>query len=696
MSNRYKGAIISATPPTTTGGESGVASGAWTLEQQMQLQAAGLWPSQPLPKYIEDVFSTYLYAGTSAAGNVITNNIDLSTNGGLLWIKDRTSANTHNLFDNTRNSFLNELNSASTSGSNAGGYMTSVNTNGFTPSSNNGINGINRVNENYVSWTFRKQPKFFDVVTYTGDGSAPRAISHNLGSTPGCIIVKRTNSTGDWWVFHRSAPNIGAAYPGIGGNLYLNYTDAADNGTNPFLSAVSDSTFTLSTNQNGTMNINGATYVAYIFAHDAGGFGLTGTDNVISCGSFTGGTWPLDVNLGYEPQYVMIKSASSASSWWMFDNMRGLSQTAANAFRAETSGAEQALGGNYVGITSTGFQLKTSAGGLGLGTTNIYIAIRRGPMKVPTDGTSVFLPSAVTIPNSGTPVTVTTNFPVDLSLSQWRNGYGCISADRLRGGTISSGVVLQTFSTAAESTSIYGTAFDSNVAIKNLYNENAISYGNYAWWNFKRAPGFFDEVCWTGNSTYGRSLSHNLAVVPELLITKGRSVGSNWFVYSSFTPTSFKVGNLNNTSLFSSRLYTDVAEGLSSQPTSSVLNLDDSGRTNNSGDTYVAYLFATCAGVSKVGTYTGTAATLQIDCGFTGGARFVLIKRQDASGDWYVWDSARGIVAGNDPYLLLNTTAAEVTSTDYIDTYSAGFEITSTAPAAINASGGTFIFLAIA
>jgi hypothetical protein len=45
---------------------------------------------------------------------------------------------------------------------------------------------------------------------------------------------------------------------------------------------------------------------------------------------------------------------------------------------------------------------------------------------------------------------------------------------------------------------------------------------------------------------------------------------------------------------------------------------------------------------------------------------------------------------------LLNSTAAEVTGTDYIDTFSSGFEISSTAPAAINANGGTFIFLAIA
>jgi hypothetical protein len=46
--------------------------------------------------------------------------------------------------------------------------------------------------------------------------------------------------------------------------------------------------------------------------------------------------------------------------------------------------------------------------------------------------------------------------------------------------------------------------------------------------------------------------------------------------------------------------------------------------------------------------------------------------------------------------LLLNSSAAEVTGTDYVDTFASGFEISSTAPAAINANGGTFIFLAIA
>ena len=73
-----------------------------------------------------------------------------------------------------------------------------------------------------------------------------------------------------------------------------------------------------------------------------------------------------------------------------------------------------------------------------------------------------------------------------------------------------------------------------------------------------------------------------------------------------------------------------------------------------------------------------------------------MIKRTDSTGDWYLWDSVSGISAGNDPYWIVNTTAAPVTTTDYIDPLSSGFTITSSAPAALNASGGTYIFLAIA
>jgi len=132
-------------------------------------------------------------------------------------------------------------------------------------------------------------------------------------------------------------------------------------------------------------------------------------------------------------------------------------------------------------------------------------------------------------------------------------------------------------------------------------------------------------------------------------------------------------------------------------PTASVFSIGTYNGVNGSGDTYVAYLFATCAGVSKVGSYAGTGATQTINCGFgAGGARFVLIKRTDSTGGWYVWDSARGMISGTDPSLLLNSTAAEVNANS-VYAISTGFQIVSTA-AGINssASGATYIFLAIA
>ena len=129
---------------------------------------------------------------------------------------------------------------------------------------------------------------------------------------------------------------------------------------------------------------------------------------------------------------------------------------------------------------------------------------------------------------------------------------------------------------------------------------------------------------------------------------------------------------------------------------STIFSVGSNASTNGSGSTYVAYLFATCPGVSKVGSYTGNGSSQTIDCGFAAGARFVLIKRTDSTGDWYVWDTARGIVSGNDPHLSLNTIAAEVTTNDTIDPASSGFIVNQVAATNVNVSSATYIYLAIA
>ena len=121
------------------------------------------------------------------------------------------------------------------------------------------------------------------------------------------------------------------------------------------------------------------------------------------------------------------------------------------------------------------------------------------------------------------------------------------------------------------------------------------------------------------------------------------------------------------------------------------------GQVNRSGETYIAYLFATLDGISKVGTYTGAGSgnSVDVDCGFTAGARFVVIKDTEATGDWYVYDSTRGIVSGNDPILFFNSTAAEQSAADDIDPLNAGFTVVSN-NSGLNTSGRTYLFLAIA
>ena len=627
------------------------------------------------PVFIEDVFSTYLYTGTGAS-LTITNGIDLSTKGGLVWVKQR-NADTygHNLVDTVRGNtkyIYSENTSAQETEAN---LLTSFNTTGFTLGSGS---TLNLSAATFVSWTFREQPKFFDVVTYTGNGSTQN-IAHNLGSVPGMMVVKKTSNTGNWPTWHRSLE--------FGKILNLNLTTDGTSGPFPTyfgnnITAVDPTSTQFTVGSNTNVNDSGETYVAYLFAHDAGGFGLTGTDNVISCGSYTATGAVQDITLGYEPQWLLLKRYSGTRDWIIKDTMRGSltasvsGQSAANLF-PNTASAESTNGNvNGFTATATGFQLNGNEEFSG---SYIYVAIRRGPMKVPTVGTSVF--NIDTQGSSAGKPNFKSGSPVDFAFVKETGGSASLSSSRLTATR-----VLYFNNTNAEATDSE-RKFDYSNGWGNSTSTDANRYS----WMFQRAPSFMDVVCYSGSDT-ARTIAHNLTVVPELMIVKDRTLNRNWYVYTSGTGNT-KWLTLNNTDATD----TNSAIWNHTTPTASVFSLGSDSGTNSTGENYVNYLFATCAGVSKVGSYTGNAGnTVVVPCGFTSGVRFVFIKRTDSTGDWYFWDSARGIVAGNDPYLLLNTLGAEVTGTDYVDTYSAGFEVTSTAPAALNATGGNYIFLAIA
>jgi len=329
-------------------------------------QALGYAARSSAINYIEDVFSTYLYTGTGS-GQTITNGIDLSGKGGMVWAKNRSTSDNHYLADTARGAtkyICSDLTQAEITSS---AYFSSLNSNGFTVGTN--LSALSTWN--YASWTFRKQAKFFDVVTYTGNDTDGRTVAHNLGSVPGCIMIKRTDTAADWQVYHR----------GIGNTRYLvlNSTAAQATATNRWFNTTpTDTVFTLG--KATAVNANGGTYVAYLFAHDAGGFGQSGTDNVITCGSYTGTGTPAFINLGYEPQWILIKPSSAASDWRIHDSMRGMPVgSTSQVLFPNLSSAETAP--TQIDVSANGFTPSSYASN---GATYIYIAIRRGPMKTPT------------------------------------------------------------------------------------------------------------------------------------------------------------------------------------------------------------------------------------------------------------------------------------------------------------------------
>ena len=628
---------------------------------------------------ITDVFSTYLYTGNGST-QTITNGIDLAGEGGLVWAKIRDTASTNHMLVDTERGTGSVLRTNFSSAEQTGTFLNSFNSDGFTLANNFDMNGSGY---DIASWTFRKAPKFFDVVTWDGDGVAGRAIPHNLGSVPGMIIVKCTSSAADWTVYHRGT----AADPETDA-LFLNTTSAANDHPSYWNdTAPTDTVF--SVGNGGEVNGNFSTYVAYLFAHNDGDgeFGPDADQDIIKCGSYTGSSGNTEIDLGFEPQWIMIKRTDTAEDWLILDVMRGwvnsgddVPSSGQKDLFANTSSAEATP--SYAGVTPqpNGFKVRSGLDGLysSNGGTYIYMAIRRGPLAQPESGTEVFAIDTGT-GASDLPKYIS-NFPVDMAIITSIDAV----EDRYNSSRLTGARYLQTNTTAAESGTNANFSLDYNDGWFEAGGTNRVS------WMWKRAPGFCDVVAYTGNQTAGLQINHNLGVVPEMMWVKNRGSAEPWAVYHK------DIGNTKSLRLNDINAVATENFWNGTTPTETVFTLGANSEVNfPSGRNYIAYLFATLPGVSKVGSFTGNGSTQNIDCGFTSGARFVLIKRTDANGDWWVLDTERGIVAGNDALIALNTTSAEVTSVDVIDPNSSGFTVDTT-NGDFNASGGSYIFYAIA
>ncbi len=612
---------------------------------------------------VDEVFSTYLYDGNSGAQTFV-NGLDLAGEGGLVWSKRRNGAASHILVDSERNvsTYAYILNSDNANAQSIEyGWNWSFNSNGY--SLNTTSAEINDTpSKEYCSWSFRKAPKFFDIVTWNGNSTA-RTISHNLGQKPGMILVKALNNVRDWAVWHKDL--------NTNEFLVLNTSNSTSTDSNVFTATEPTSTeFSIGTDLR--VNYSAFSYVAYVFADNngEGEFGPDSDQDIIKCGSYTGtglsNAGPV-VDVGFEPQFLLIKGSNG--NWTMVDSMRGF------ATKPAYSGvmyANRTNTDNYVDwfdVTPTGFQPMDNSNDInGSGQNYIYMAIRRGSLNVPEDATDVF---AMDVSNGSGPPYFTSGFPVDFAFKRRTDiGDAWDTSARLMGNKY---IELNSF-VDQETLSLFEWDYQNGWF--------GYSGNNTQSWMWKRAPGYFDTVSYLADGVQGSAFNHNLGVVPEMMWIKKLTANQNWYVYHK------DIGNDKYLSLNTNLV-----------PTSNTLYLnsttpDDTTFTvgnvaNNAPQRYINMLFATVPGVSKVGSYTGNGSSSRtIDCGFSNGARFFFIKDTTQAGPWWAFDTERGLGF----YMDLSSADQTNDAASLVSANSSGFAVT----LSFNFSNRTYIFYAVA
>ena len=650
------------------------------------LQAAAGSAGAGGPLNVEDVFSTTVYQGNNST-NTITNGLDLSGDGGLVWIKNRDQAYKHALFDTERGTtklLSTDNNLANVTETNS---LTSFNNDGFTL---NTWGAINANNEYACAWSFRQAPNFFDVVQYTGTGSQ-QTISHNLNGTVGFMIIKCFSSSGTSWAcWHRR----------FSVNQFIQLNSDNGKGTNSAFFPVAPTSTHFTVGTDGDVNTNGQTYVAYLFAHhnNDGTFGADENLDIIKCGEFVGGG-DVYVDLKWEPQWVLTKRYDAAGqNWFIHDSTRGWTVDAQGQYTLEPNNTDTEDLGKDSALMPRGFRSINSTGGGNY----IYIAIRKGT-RIPEDATKVF--DTLTWTGDGSYDRELGTYSIDnlydAAITKRRSSSGAPSIHyrraRWAGTTVLRGINTNETSTESDNSGFQWPKEEGILKIRpsgdtNYHNISGNTYVSSIW---KQSRGFFDVVAYSGNSTSGNAINHNLGVAPEMMWVKRRDLaGDSWYVYHKDLGANNYL-NLNGTGGANSG---GTFPWNAVHPTDSVFYLDSDATVNSASGAYMAFLFASVDGVSKVGSYSGDGTSGRvIDCGFTSGARYVLIKSVNAAGSWVYWDTERGIVSGDDAALRLSFNGAEL-SYDDLDPDSSGFIINNQPSLGfnINESGTSFIFYAIA
>jgi hypothetical protein len=330
--------------------------------------------------------TTYTGNGTASTSilNSANNTIGTTFAPNFVWIKSRSAATNHYLYDTLRGANNQLLSNATNTESTVANRMTAFNSNGFTLGSDTEVNasaatyvgwqwlagtasGVSNTSGSITSTVSANTTAGFSVVTYTGTG-ANATVGHGLGVAPSMIIMKNRQAANSWVVYHVSTGN--------GNVLILNSTNASTadstawNTTTPTSSVFSlGSGAAADTNQ----TTGGGQHVAYCFAAVSG---------YSAFGSYTGNgsTDGPFIYTGFRPRFVMTKRTDSTSDWLIFDTSRNTYNVANSTLLPDSSAAEITDANRMIDFVSNGFKVRSALAEFnGSGNNMIYVAFAENP-----------------------------------------------------------------------------------------------------------------------------------------------------------------------------------------------------------------------------------------------------------------------------------------------------------------------------
>jgi hypothetical protein len=326
----------------------------------------------------DDYFQTELWSSVDTSIDTLNFQPDFA------WIKSRTNADSHVLFDAVRGANK-RLNSAETTAEvTTSDELTAFNSNGYTLGTGS---NVNRSGNNYVSWNWlasnttasntdgsitstvsANTTSGFSIVTWTApsSGSNTDTIGHGLSAVPKMIIAKTSSASDGWRVYHNGA--------GIDKHGAINNSNAFNSNTNIWPTLPTTSIFY--PGSDASINSSSRTYVAYCFAEKQGFSKITQyTGNGNSDGPF--------IYTGFKPAWVLHKGIDNSNGWHLHDNKRDPINPCDNPLFPQSDIAEGS--DTLCDFLSNGLKIRSTLGSRnGNGSTYLIMAFAENPFVTST------------------------------------------------------------------------------------------------------------------------------------------------------------------------------------------------------------------------------------------------------------------------------------------------------------------------